>query len=336
MARTAPWTPEEIANVRRVCVDREFTPVFFPGIREDELNQPDRIPGPPGQSGDWLHYAAASLLSNDAEKFIDEWPFDIRPPTDDRPFFDSFGRLGSIRLLEQTYGDLWLTRTEIGFLFVIVAMLIIVAAGAVLTVVPLDIRPEIRRCKGRGAAALYFAAIGLGYMIVEICVLSRLTRVMGDPVLSGAVTIAGFLLFSGAGSLASQKIDPSRAALARALLAMIAAACVIAWAVSGWLAGSLGSQGLPSRILASVLVIAPAAFLMGFPMALGLRRVADTEPLLVPWAWGINGFASVLAPPLATAIALSNGFTAAGAAAIASYVLACAAYRYLPGGKVAA
>jgi spermidine synthase len=335
MARTAPWTPGEIANVRRVCSERELTPVFFPGIREDELNQPDRIPGPPGQPGDWLHYAAVSLFSNDAKRFIDEWPFDIRPPVDDRPFFDSFGKLGSIVLLERTYGDLWLTRTEIGLIFVIIAMLIIVAAGAVLAVVPLDVRPEIRRSKGRGAAAVYFAAIGLGYMIAEICVLSRLIRVLGDPVLSGAVTIAGFLFFSGTGAIVSQRIDPSRAALVRALLAAISAVCVIAWAASGRLAGSLGSQGLAPRILAAVVVIAPAAFLMGFPMALGLRRIAKTEPALVPWAWGVNGFASVLAPPLATAIALSNGFTAAGAAAIASYVLACAAYRHLPGGRTA-
>jgi hypothetical protein len=276
-----------------------------------------------------------SLFSDDAEKFIDGWPFDIRPPTDDRPFFENFGRLGSFDLLEQTYGDLWLTRTELGFLFVICATFIIVAAGAVLTIVPLDIRPEIRRAEGRGVTALYFAAIGLGYMIAEVCVLSRLIHVVGDPVLSGAVTIAGFLLFSGAGSLAAQRIDPSRAPFVGALLAAVAGMCVIVWIVSGWLAGPIGSLALAGRIGAAIFFIAPVAFLMGFPMPLGLRRIAETAPVLVPWAWGVNGFASVLAPPLATAIALSNGFTAAGVVAVASYGVACAAYRALPGGKTA-
>ena len=334
MVRTAPWTLEEIETVRRVCEERELTPVFFPGIREDELNRPDRIPGPPGQPGDWLHYAAVSLFSSDAERFVEEWPFDIRPPTDDRPFFENFGRLASIGVLRNAYGELWPTRTELGLLFVIGASLIILAVGAVLTIVPLDFRPEIRRAERRGTAALYFAAIGLGYMTAEICVLSRLTRIVGDPVLAGAATVAGFLLFSGAGSLAAQRIDPARTTLVRGLLAAAAGACAALWILSGRLADPLGSLSLSSRILAGILLIAPAAFLMGFPMPLALRRAGNAEPALVPWAWGVNGFASVLAPPVATAIALSSGFTAAGAAAIVSYAAACILYRHLPGDKI--
>jgi spermidine synthase len=333
MARTAPWGPGEIERVRLVCGERELTPVFFAGIRDDELNAPDRIPGPPGQTGDWLHYAASALFSGGAKRFIREWPFDIEPPTDDRPFFDSLGKIGSIALLRRTYGDLWLTRTEIGFLFVLLAALIVAAAGLALTLLPLDLVGAMRRIDGRGAAALYFAAIGLGYMTAEICVLSRLTRAVGDPVLAGAATIAGFLFFSGAGSLAAQRIDPSRDKLVCALLVAAAAACAIAWIAAGRLAGAPGPQSLAARIAAACLVVSPAAFLMGFPMALGLRRAAAREPALVPWAWGVNGFASVLAPPLATAIALAAGFTAAIALAVAAYIVACAAYRRLPGGK---
>jgi len=331
LAKTSPWTPSEVATVRRVCEDRELTPVYFPGIREDELNRPDRIPGPPGKNGDWLHHAAVALLSEDARTFIEEWPFDIRPSTDDRPFFENFGKLGSLGFFKRVYGDLWPTRAELGFLFVLCAMVIIIVAGAVLTIIPLGFRPGIRGAGGSGGTAVYFAAIGLAYMTVEITLLSRLVQVVGDPVLAGAVTIAGFLLFSGAGSLVAQRLDPSRSRLVRALLVAVAGACVVVLIVSVPLARSAGWLGLPERIGAAVALIAPAGFLMGFPMPLGLRRLAVSAPVLVPWAWGVNGFASVLAPPLATAIALSSGFTAAGVVAVASYALACVAYGALPG-----
>ena len=333
MVKASPWTPGEIARIRRVCEDRELTPVYFPGIRDDELNHPDWIPGPPGKPGDWLHHATVALVSKDAQTFIEEWPFDIRPPTDDRPFFENFGKFRSLGLLKRVYGDLWLTRTELGFLFVLCAMAIVIVAGAILTIIPLCLRHEIRRAKGRGATAVYFAAIGLGYMTVEITLLSRLVQVVGDPVLAGAVTIAGFLLFSGAGSLVAQRLDPLRSTLVRALLVAAAGVCVIVLTVSGLLAGWAVSLGLMGRIGAAVLVIAPPAFLMGFPLPLGLRRVEESAPVLVPWAWGVNGFASVLAPPLATAIALSIGFAAAGAVAVAGYVLAGLIYAALPGRK---
>jgi hypothetical protein len=112
-----------------------------------------------------------------------------------------------------------------------------------------------------------------------------------------------------------------------------AGVCVIVLTISGLLAGWAVSLGLMSRIGAAVLVIAPPAFLMGFPLPLGLRRVEESAPVLVPWAWGVNGFASVLAPPLAMAIALSIGFAAAGAVAVAGYVLAGLIYAALPGRK---
>ena len=68
---------------------------------------------------------------------------------------------------------------------------------------------------------------------------------------------------------------------------------------------------------------------MGFPMAMALRRLGDASPSLVPWAWGVNGFASVLAPPLATAIAMTAGFRVAGASALMFYVVAALAYARL-------
>ncbi len=329
MVKISPWTEDEISRVRRVCAERDLTPVYFTGIRDDELNHPDRLPGPPGEEGDWLHHAAVELLSDRGREFISSWPFDIRPPTDDRPFFENFGKLKSIPLLREIYGDLWVTRTDLAFLFVLIASVIIAAWGAAMTIIPLAFHAGIRRASRRGVTALYFAAIGMGYMGIEITMLSRINRLTGDPVVSGAVTIAGFLLFSGMGSFVAQRIDPARVTAVRWLILGAAAASVIVLAVSSTAATFAAPLAAYLRIAVAVCLIAPLAFLMGFPMPSGLRRVEGTDPVLVPWAWGVNGFASVLAPPLVTAAGMMFGFSAAGFSAFVFYSVAAALYGKL-------
>jgi hypothetical protein len=351
MVKTTPWSPSEIDTVRNICRRRELTPVFFDGIRDDELNAPDRLPGPADAPGDWLHHAATSLTSStpgESRSFVDRWPFDVRPPTDDRPFFENFCKLASVGALKDAFGDLWPTRTELSLVFVLAAICTIAVFGLLLTVVPLLSVREIRASPGRGATSLYFLSIGVGYLMLEITVLSRLIHLVGDPVLAGSTTIAGFLLFSGLGSLTAQRIlrprrsgsgetAPARNATRAtrqpmaeksgitgtrgALWVLVLAAVAVMW-ILGLTATWAGQFATVWRIAAALLVIGPMGFFMGFPMPMGLRQLDNNAPALVPWAWGINGFASVLAPVLATAIGMTFGFRVAGALAIVFYLTA--------------
>ncbi|UCG50459.1 MAG: hypothetical protein JSW58_09600, partial [Candidatus Latescibacterota bacterium] len=343
LAKKSPWTPDEIAKIRDVCRQRELTPVYFPGIGDDELNKPDRLPGPPGEKGDWLHHAARKLLSAESVAFTQGWPFDVRAPTDDRPFFGNFGKVGSIGILKKTFGDLWLTRTELSLLFVLAGMIGIAIAGAVLTVIPLLFVRDIRESPGRGGTSLYFVAIGLGYLMLEITMLSRLIHLVGDPVQAGALTISGFLFFSGLGSLVAQRIrvsDPRETgmdsprssgltAVRRLLLVLVLVAFVELWTVR-WTIASIAALAPMWRAVSAIAMIGPVGFLMGFPMPTALRRLEETKPGLVPWAWGVNGFASVLAPPLATAVGMTWGFRTAGSLALIFYLVAALTVYRLP------
>ena len=86
----------------------------------------------------------------------------------------------------------------------------------------------------------------------------------------------------------------------------------------GWLIGIDDSL----RILLSVILIAPLAFFMGMPFPLGLERLSVIAPGFVPWAWGINGFASVVSSVLATLLAIDFGFNVVLVLALLFYVLA--------------
>ncbi|MEJ2720564.1 MAG: hypothetical protein P8181_05415, partial [bacterium] len=258
------------------------------------------------------------------------------------PFFDTVGPLASIGILIDPFGDLWLTRTELSLLFVLAAGCIICVFGAVLTVLPLVLVPQIRTSTGRTATSLYFACIGLGYLMLEITMLSRLTHLIGDPVTAGAVTIAGFLFFSGLGSFTARQTAapetartdspylPASIVARRLLLALVLVGAAELWSLE-WTVVKMGQYGAYWRVVVAIAAIAPLGFLMGFPMPLGLRGLGSGAPHLVPWAWGVNGFASVLAPVLATAIAMTWGFRVAGSLALLFYAVAWLLPNRLPG-----
>lgn len=336
LVKASPWTDDQVARVREQCQRRNLTPVWFRGIQPDELNQPDVLPGPVqagGTAGDWYHYAACRLFSDAGQQFIDGWPFDIRAATDDRPFFLDFCRLGSIGRFRRAFGDLWLTRTELGFLFAVTATLIIGVVGSVLTVLPLAVlrsAATTMRIAGRSATVGYFAAIGLGYLLLEMTFLSRLTHLIGDPVRAAAVTISAFLLLSGFGSLTAQRFQRTCAAKLPGImlgLVVVGAALLIGLGRLTGLAGPLGDLG---RCLVAALAVAPLAYLMGLPMPTALARIDRAAGVLVPWAWAVNGFASVLAAPLAHAIGMTWGFGVAGTVGLLLYLGAAATFGRLP------
>ncbi|MEK7731887.1 MAG: hypothetical protein AAB363_08520, partial [Planctomycetota bacterium] len=304
MVKASPWTREQIERVREACEKRGLTPVWFSGIRTDELNRPDELPGPPDSPADWYHYAARELFGRPETHFPDQWPFYIHPPTDQSPFFLDFCKLRSIPELQRAFGDLWLTRAELGFLFVLAAIVIVGIVGAALTVLPLAWSHRAASSGGRMVTASYFSAIGLGYLVLEMAFLSRMTYWIGDPVSAAAVTISAFLFFSGLGSLCAQRAtDGASGALVfrRVVVALIVVGLIEILAGPRLSAG-VGGLGYMARCSAAVAAIAPLAFLMGFPMPAALRRLDASAPALVPWAWAVNGFASVLAPPIAVAI----------------------------------
>lgn len=332
MARPTPWTVEEVARIRDLVARRQLTPVWFPGIRPDELNHPDALPGPEGQPGDWYHQAAARLFAGEGERLVAESVYDLRPPTDARPFFTDFTRLASVDAFRRAFGDLWLTRVELAYLFVLAAALAVTIAGFVLTVAPVLLVRSVRRSRGTLATAGYFAALGLAYLLLEMALLSRVTFLVGDPVTAAAVVLAAFLLLSGVGSALAQRVDAARPVpVAAAVLGIAVAASVLA-AVLGALTGWVGGSSVAVRSAAAVAAVAPLALLMGFPMPLGLARLHRGAPSLVPLAWGVNGFASVLAAPLAVLLAMTWSYRVVTVAAVALYLAAAAVFSALPVG----
>lgn len=330
MVRREPWSAADVARVRDLLAERQLTPVWFPGVRDDELNRPDALPGPEGEPGDWYHHAAVELLSPRAGKFVEDYVYDVRPPTDARPFFRDFTRLAALDVFRRAFGDLWLTRTELAYLFVLAAAGAVAVVGFLATVAPLLLQRAVRRTPGRAVAAAYFTCLGLGYLLLEMTLLSRVTFLVGDPVTAASVVLTAFLLLSGAGSAVAQRLDPGRRWPVPAAVAGIVVVAVLQVVLLDPITSWIGAAPLLGRCAAAVLLVAPLAFLMGFPMPLGLARLHRGAAPLVPLAWGVNGFASVLASPLAILLAMTWSYHVTAACAVAVYLGAAALYRSIP------
>ncbi len=150
------------------------------------------------------------------------------------------------------------------------------------------------------------------------------------------MVLAAFLVFAGLGAGASPRLAArlpqdsaarGRVSALEAAVAAIAAIALLYLAALAPMTGFLITLPLAAKLPLALAAIAPLAFCMGMPFPLGLARVGREAPELVPWAWGINGCASVVSAVLATLLAIEFGFSAVIALAVALYLLAAAVWR---------
>jgi hypothetical protein len=271
-------------------------------------------------------FEAAQGLIENPDAFLLRYKFDLRPPTDDRPyFFDSFKW--------QALPELWAVSAQSGgalldWGYLILAATLVQAAllSVVLVLLPLWLGMETRPGAGRWRIALYFGAIGLAFLFVEIASIQRFTLFLAHPLYAIGVVLAGFLTFAGLGSGVAPALERRFAgrrieALALAIGAIVVLAVVYILALPPLFAALVGLPD-PAKILLSLALIAPLAFFMGMPFPLALARLRADAPQFVPWAWGINGCASVLAAIMATLLAMTFGTRTVVLIAAALYVVA--------------
>jgi predicted membrane-bound spermidine synthase len=276
----------------------------------------------PGRAGHGVY--AELLAAPDWRPVVRAQALDLSPVGDDRPFFFYVVRPEQFwKGLAAMTGE----RVHSRAVFLLVALLLgSLALCALLVVLPL-LAPGGREAATRGAtgAVSYFFALGLGFMLVEVGLLQRTMLYLGHPALSLSVVLSTLLVSAGLGARTTQGIALERSGrvLRLRLLWVLAAIVVVAFA---WPPLFRALLGLPraGRIALTIAVLAPVGFLLGQALPLGLRRLGTVRADLVPWAWSVNGGASVLGSVLAMAIAINNGYTATLLAGALAYAVAWA------------
>jgi SAM-dependent methyltransferase len=299
---------DEISRLKQFCNERSFDPVYYPGIAESEVNRFNV------QQQPYLYEATVALLGNQSQAFIDAYKFNIEPATDDRPYLFHFFKwrtLPEILSLLGTGGSFLL---ESGYLLLIAALMQAILAGLLLIALPLRLwKSKLGIAPGSGNhlyLLVYFFSLGLAFLFIEIAFIQKFILILHHPLYAITVVLSTFLLSAGAGSYFSTNLSSSTKKSAFLMpIAAIALFSVVYSLGFGPISAFLLKAGSLSRYLLSVILIAPLGFSMGMPFPMALAKISQTNPALIPWAWGINGCASVVSAILATLIAMQFGFT---------------------------
>ena len=318
LLKKTPFTPDEIAELRSVSSRLGFDVLYAPASGAPPAIRDEWIDGMP--TGDYARLVGAA----DREQFYAGYRSDIRPTTDDRPFFFHTTKLKD--QFDVAFGRSMLFGNGLSALLTLLG---ISTALVVLFVIGPLALAERDRAHPRGwfAWLVYFGALGAGFMLIEVSVLQRFVLLLGHPVYSLTVTLFSLLLGTGLGAAWSRRFETASlrrtGAIGLVTVAVIAlgvivvATPVVAWAIPF-------SRG--ARMLVAVAMLVPMGVALGVPMPTGLRMLSARAPHMVAWAWGINGALSVLGATLAIFIAMNWGFRVTLLTASGTYVIGLVAF----------
>ncbi len=319
LLKRSAFTPDEVGRLRQVAGALGFTVLYAPGAGVAS-GLAEATPPEMQRTGTSAGDYARLILSTDRERFFERYPLDVRPTTDDRPFFfhttklaDQFGVAFGRSML---FGN--------GLSALLTLMAISLALVTLFILGPLLVGGEPIAARDLRWVA-YFGALGAGFMLIEVALLQRFVLLLGHPVYSLTVTLFSMLLGTGIGSLLGRRVhEHTLARVAAGACAATVAMAALATRVYPVVIASAIAAPRPLRMLLATALILPAGIVMGLPLPTGMRLLAAHRRVLVPWAWGINGALSVVGATLAVFIAMNWGFSATLLAGAGVYLGAAA------------
>jgi hypothetical protein len=303
----APFSDSDIDTMEALANKMQFTVVLDPRAASDPM--------------------FADLASgHNLDQVIAGLQADISPPTDNRPFFFQLGKMSD--MFRPTPRGTSVLNETTNAVHLLGAMMVIITTLTILCIV-LPLRMAGRELKLYRAwpNVLYFAAIGLGFMLIEVSQMQRLIIFLGHPTYALSVVLFTLLVSSGLGSYTTHGAGAAglRRSGAIRLGLLIAVLCAFGVVTSLALA-AFADAVTPTRILVGVGILFPLGLLMGMAFPLGMKSASEHGPSLTPWLWGINGAASVAASVLAVVISIYAGISTAFWTGTACYVVAWLAF----------
>lgn len=257
------------------------------------------------------------------EEFNKNFPINITSPTDDKPFFFHY-----MKFMDLLNPPLW-KEWDMGFnakaIFILITLAGTMLGLSVLCIViPLKITSKKISLEGTSVYFVFFMAIGLGFMLIEISQIQRLNIFLGHPTYSLAAALFTMLLSSGIGSLISGANKTDIASKSRIRFILLLGILVTFGLVTPYIIHFFRESSTEIRILISVLILFPMGLFLGMAFPIGMKLANVKNPDITPWLWGINGVMSVLATILSIIIAMNYGISASYWSGAVCYLLAFA------------
>ncbi|ARO88075.1 SAM-dependent methyltransferase [Nitrosospira lacus] len=322
LVKHSDFTSKEIEVIKEFSRARSFDLAYYPGMRIDEANRYNLLAKP------YFFEGAVALLGTERQAFLDRYKFYIEPATDDRPYFFRLFKWNAAAELFALRGQGGMGLLDWSYPLLVATLAQAFVASILLILAPLAVS-RCRHTLPTARMALYFLAIGLAFMFMEIAFIQKFILFLAHPLYAVAVVLCAFLVFAAAGSWLTERWRGSAAGSRNVTLAVSAIGVLAVLYLTTLPSIFQVLIHLPdaAKIGISVALIAPLAVCMGVPFPTGMMRLAHMAQDAIPWAWAINGFASVVGAVLATLLAIHLGFDIVILLAVLIYGLACIALR---------
>jgi hypothetical protein len=327
--RNDPYNTNELVTIRQFASERAFDLTYAPGIQEWETNLYNIL-----LTSIYYQTYLDLLETSSREVFYETYAYDVKPPTDDHPFFGHYFKWSQTQEIFAQFGKVWLPFGGGGYLVILALLLLAGILAGVMILLPVGLWKLSSRLSQQESShfkpnyLIYFGLLGFAFMFVEIPLLQRFILYLGNPAYSFTAVLFALLLFSGMGSRFSKHFSlPVSIAVLSLLIGgmLLFLPHLFEWTLGLPLAGRLG---------VTILALGPLGFLMGIPFPGGIHWLVsksqsemlkddDTYRTDIPWIWAVNGAVSVISPILAALLALSFSFSMVVVLGAICYALAC-------------
>ncbi len=292
LLKKTPYSAEEMEAVRGWARDNRFELMYDPDVlRNSEFDAVIRSP------------------LRQREEFYRRYVYNVRPATDDRPFFFDYYKWKHLLRKESGEYGFAAIRMPLGLWTLGLSLLQILLLAAFGILYPqLKLKEALTAKRGKLAVICYFGALGLGFIFIEIALIQKLMVFLGGPTYSLSITLFSMLLFSGIGSYFTRRVKAAPKKLFIALpVLLVPLSLGVSLAFSVIIPHGLGFS-LAIRAVLAILLLAPLAFIMGMPFPSGIQVLSRYEPGLVPWAWATNSFLTVFGSIFCIFLSMMLGF----------------------------
>lgn len=322
LIKNSDFTAREIEAIKQFSAERSFDVAYYPGMRAEEANHYNVLDKP------YFFEGAEALLSSERQDFVDRYKFYIEPATDDKPYFFRFFKWSTVEELFALRRQGGMPLLDWSYPLLVATLIQALAASILLILAPLA-ASRARRSLPSAPVAVYFLAIGMAFMFMEIAFIQKFLLFLSHPLYAVAVVLCAFLVFAALGSRLAGLRREKTGNNPRLTLAVlgIGSLSLLYLAILPGVFQALIHLSDPARIAISVALIAPLAVCMGMPFPTGMARLTAISTPAIPWAWAFNGFASVVGAVLATLLAIHLGFAAVILLAVMIYGIAAASLR---------
>jgi hypothetical protein len=300
LLKNEPFKRKEIRRIKRIAKRTGFTLAVSPGTRPDNPILASIM-------------AARSL--EDLYRPQEEHALRLDPPSDEDPYFFNMlrlGHLGEIIANATRDGVIWGNLMATATLCSLILSLFVLTIVTILVPLLAHTRDGARCGPGKvlWSGAVYFSAIGAGFMLLEIALIQRLSVFLGHPIYALGILLFTIILSTGIGSYLSEKIKIIEFPKLLFLLPLVAVGAILGVRIIlNLVIDGMIVSPVNHKIFASIALLFPIGIIMGFFFPTGMHLVRSVRAAETPWYWALNGILGVLCSALAVFFSIFYGIS---------------------------